>query len=331
MQRLINAIGIQNDHTVKVIRNNGDLKSSHFDISGNSNLLQNLNDPNTQAARLLFGGAEQNLKVNVPSDVIIFNSICNADKSSNALLQLSDFIQQLSLSVINHPESILETTRDIVAQKLASIEGVIVPKCIKITPDSVQSIRDTIENEKLSFPLIFRTAGDQGSQNMVKIDSVDRLSESLEAFAITGENSFYLIEYIDYRSPDGFYRKARFWVVGEAVIPRHLVVSTSWNISYDIKREMMAEKPEWQEEEKQFIRADHPDSSRIALEMKKALALDYFGIDCAFDEDGKMILFEATPCMAVREDSDFPYVNEVIPKISQALKQLIRTKASEVV
>lgn len=326
MAKVLNAIGIEDNNTITIVKNAGNISKSLFDIEGNSNLLQNLNDPNTQVAQIIFGGVQQNIEVQVPSDVILFNSICNADKSSKALKLLSDFVKQLSLPIINHPDKVLETTRDGVAKKLSSLAGVIIPKCIKIIPKSTKEIKMVIAKENFPLPFIFRTAGDQGSKNMVKIDSLDTLAESLECFAFTGENAFYLIEYVDYRSNDGHYRKARYWVVGNKVIPRHLVIATSWNISYDIKKEMMYKKEALQNEEKNFMESDHQEDIKKCLAIKESLGLDYFGIDCNINQKGEMLIFEATPCMALLEDKDFPYINTAIAKINKATQELIAHK-----
>jgi len=321
MLKVLNAIGIENNNTVTIVKNAGEISKSHFDIKGNSNLLQSLNDPNTKVATMIFGGVQQNFKVEVPTDAILFNSICNADRSSKALKLLSKFLKEVPLSVINHPDKVLQTTRDGVAKKLSSLTGVISPRCIMITPSSTKEVKQIIEKENFPFPLIFRTSGDQGSQNMVKIDSLDTLTESF-----TGENAFYMIEYIDYRSNDGYYRKARYWVVGEKVIPRHMVIATSWNISYDIKKEMMYDKKELQDEEKKFMEGDHEENIQKCLAIKEALGLDFFGIDCSISETGEMVIFEATPCMALLEDKNFPYINTAIAKISKATQDLIAQK-----
>lgn len=328
MAKILNAVGIENNNTITIVKNVGKISKSLFEIDGNSNLLQSLHDPKTQVAQMIFGGVNQNIEVQVPSDVILFNSICNADKSTKALKLFSDFIKQIPLPVINHPDKVLGTSRDGVAKKLSTLTGVISPKCIKITPRSTKEVKEIIGKKNFPLPLIFRTSGDQGSQNMVKIDSLDTLSESLECFAFTGENTFYMIEYVDYRSNDGHYRKARYWVVGDKVIPRHLVIATSWNISYDIKKEMMYDRQELQDEEKNFMEGDHQENIKKCLAIKDSLGLDYFGIDCNINEKGEMLIFEATPCMALLEDKNFPYINTAIPKINKATQALIAQKES---
>ncbi|HQS78595.1 MAG TPA: hypothetical protein PLC57_09730, partial [Sulfurovum sp.] len=262
-------------------------------------------------------------------DTILFNSICNADSASKALRLLSDFATQLSLPIINHPDKVLETTRDGIAKKLSSIQGVRVPKCIKIMPHSTKEIKQIIKNENFPLPFIFRTTGDQGSKNMIKIDALDTLAEALECFAITGENTFYLIEYIEYQSDDAYYRKARYWVVGNKVIPRHLVIANTWNISYAIKKEMMYGNEALQNEEKAFMQSENQDIVQKCLAIKEALGLDYFGIDCNINQKGEMIVFEATPCMALLEDKDFPYINTAIAEINRAIQELIAQKQQE--
>lgn len=326
MANILNAVGIEDSNSIIMVKNAGTISKSLFDIQGNSNVLQSLRDPHTRIAQIIFGGVQQNIEVEVPLDTVLFNSICNADSASKALRLLSDFTTQLALPIINHPDKVLETTRDGVAKKLSSINGVRVPKCIKITPHSTKEIKQIIENENFPLPFIFRTVGDQGSKNMVKIDSLDTLAESLECFAITGEHSFYLIEYIEYRSDDAYYRKARYWVVGDRVIPRHLVVSNTWNISYAIKKEMMYHNEILQNEEKAFMQNVHQDSVQKCLAIKEALGLDYFGIDCNINLKGEMLIFEATPCMAILEDKDFPYINTAIAEISKAIQALIAHK-----
>lgn len=326
MTKVLNAIGIENNNTITIVKNTGRISKSHFDIKGNCNLLQSLKKPEIKIAQIVFGGVTQDFKADVPSDAIVFNSICNADKSSKALNLLSEFLKQVPLPVINHPDKVLETTRDGVAKKLSSLNGILIPKCIKILPKSTKEIQMIIEKENFPLPFIFRTSGDQGSKNMVKIDSLDTLSESLECFAFTGENAFYLIEYIDYRSDDGYYRKARYWVVGNEVIPRHLVIATSWNISYDIKKEMMYHKKELQHEEKNFMEDEHKENIKKCLAIKESLGLDYFGIDCNINSKGEMLIFEATSCMALLEDKNFPYINTAISKINRATQSLIADK-----
>ena len=327
MTTVIDALSIDDSNTVQVLNNVGDIKKATFSLRGNSNVLQGMNIPDTKITTTVFGGIKQRIQFKVPKDAILFNSICSPDESSKALRLLSDFIKQVPIPVINHPENVLETTRDGVAQKLTSIEGVIMPRCIRIIPNSVKEIIEVVEKEKFPLPFIFRTSCDHGSRNMVKIDSLESL-ESFDRFSLNGENAFYMIEYVDYQSDDGYYRKMRYWIVGEKVIPRHMVISKGWNISYDIKKESMSGNKELQKEEKQFLQSSDQGNIKKCLEIKKALNLDYFGIDCHVDKKGNMLIFEATPCMGLLDDTDFSYTNSAFKRIQKAIQELIKKKGS---
>ena len=48
--------------------------------------------------------------------------------------------------------------------------------------------------------------------------------------AAAGEGEFFLIEFVDFRSGDGLYRKYRLWSFGGRTIFRHLVVTDNWNV-----------------------------------------------------------------------------------------------------
>jgi len=322
MQTVLNVIGIDDQNNVKIVNNTGNIRNFTFEMNGNSNLTTNISSENIEMITIVFGGLNQDIQLKIAPNVILFNSICGADSSAKALKLLSDFVIQTKLPIINHPDDVVETTRDGVSKKLSSVDGLVVPKCIKVLPNSIKEVKEIIKKEHFPFPFIFRTTCDHGSENMIKIDSLDDLV-LLDFFALNGKNEFYMIEFIDYKSTDGYYRKLRYWVVGNKVIPRHLVVSSSWNVSYEIKKEMMYENKELQSEEKFFLNNIDENIEKKCLAIKKALNLDYFGIDCNIDEKGNMLIFEATPCMALTNDSNFEYLNKTVVTTKEAVEELI--------
>lgn len=326
MTTVINALSIDDNNTVEVLNNMGDIQKATFSLRGNTNALQDMNIPDLKITTTVFGGVKQKIQFKIPKDAILFNSICSPDESSKALRLLSEFLQQVPIPVINHPDHVLQTTRDGVAKKLSSVEGVIMPRCIKIVPHSVKEIIQVVEKEKFPLPFIFRTSCDHGSQNMIKIDSLESL-DAFDRFALNGENAFYMIEYVDYRSDDGYYRKMRYWIVGDKVIPRHMVIAKEWNISYDIKKDSMSGSHKFQKEEKDFLQNNNQESIKKCLAIKKVLNLDYFGIDCHVDKNGNMLIFEATPCMGLLDDTNFSYTNSAFKRIQKAIQELIQKKS----
>lgn len=331
MITVLNVLGIPDDNKVKIVQNTGDMKQFAYEIDGNSNIITNKNIENIEQYIVFLGGKHQNIQLDLGDDVIVFNSISNADSSQKALGYLSNLINQSMLPVINYPEKVLETSREKIYQNLNSLDkSIIIPRCERISPNNIKEVKEFIEKNKLVFPLIFRTTIEHGSQNMLRIDNLSQLN-SLEQFAFNGENEFYIIEYKDYKSKDGFYRKARFWIIGDKVLPRHLIVANDWNISYDIKNVLMKDNIQFQNEEKDFV--SKKLNSKIVkkcMKIKKFLGLDYFGIDCNIDENNNMLIFEITPAMALQPDANYSYINFILDDALDAIKELILDKSKKV-
>ena len=59
--------------------------------------------------------------------------------------------------------------------------------------------------------------------------------------------------------------------------------------------------------------------------MARATALDYGGIDCGVDRDGRIVVFEANASMLVHDEKteDFAYKNRYIAKIKHAFDAML--------
>ncbi len=78
--------------------------------------------------------------------------------------------------------------------------------------------------------------------------------EKLHRFAFDGENEFYVTQFLDYQSTDGLYRKMRFLIIGDEVIPRHLILSPSWQIHTEDKKMESKLKEQQVNEEIDFLK-----------------------------------------------------------------------------
>lgn len=323
MKTVLNIVGIPDDNKIKIVKNVGDMQKFTFELDGNSNLITGIVSDEITIYNTVFGGMNQKIEFNLSPDIILFNSIADGDSHKKALNSLLDFSKQVSLKIINHPTAVLNSTREKIYNKLKNLPKIIVPKTIKVTPNSILEVEKLIKEQNFPFPFIFRTTSEHGSKNMTKIDSFDELSK-LDMFALNGQNSFYMIEYIDYKSDDNIYRKIRYWIVGNKVIPRHLVVSDEWNISYQIKKEKMFDNKNYQKEELDLLNNSNKELEDLSLFIKENLGLDFFGIDCSIDKNGNMIIFEATPAMGLLYDYDFPYTHKSLETTVLALEELIK-------
>jgi len=150
-----------------------------------------------------------------------------------------------------------------------------------------------IQSGKLDYPFKFSAANKQEDNTKLLIHSSENLV-SLERFAFDGRD-FYMTKFIDYRSPDRFYRKHRFFVIGGKVYPGFLIVSNQWLIqSDDQARSTFPDFPEsLAAEEKAFLTKFRKKEISILEEIYRVADLGFLGIDCAFDEIGRPIVFGA--------------------------------------
>jgi glutathione synthase/RimK-type ligase-like ATP-grasp enzyme len=141
------------------------------------------------------------------------------------------------------------------------------------------------------------------------------------------EATYYVIEFINYRSDDGFFRKYRVIFVDGEIIPYHLAIHDDWKVHHF--RTDMANHEWMRKEEERYLQdmgsvfdAAHQDALRA---MARATGLDYGGIDFGLDRDGRIVVFEANASMLVHDEKaeDFAYKNPYIAKIKHAFDAMV--------
>jgi tetratricopeptide (TPR) repeat protein len=218
---------------------------------------------------------------------IVFNMICNADDGKAALAQALNLVERLGRPTVNHPRLIMNTDRETIARHLADIPYCIVPKTLRIAgPVLTKSILD---RDSLGFhlPVLVRAAGTHGGDDFAKCDDWDRI---IDFVARSPEAIYYMIEYLNYRSADGFYRKYRVIFIDGEIFPYHLAIHNDWKVHHF--RTDMANHAWMKKEEERFLdnmgcvfSPAHQDALRA---IAKAIRLDYAGVDCGIDRDGQM-------------------------------------------
>jgi hypothetical protein len=141
-------------------------------------------------------------------------------------------------------------------------------------------------------------------------------------------DEFYLSDFHDYRSDDGYWRKYRLIFVDREVYPYHLTIGTEWKLHY--YRVDMDGQAWMKPEEEAFLanwRSAFPDAKGEAVrEVARRLDLDFAGIDCAIGRDGQVLLFEANPSMLVHLTESplaFPYKHRYVPRIFDAFGRML--------
>lgn len=247
---------------------------------------------------LLFGRRVRQLEAEFKKiPTLIFNQISDADTHLGALQRCVQLCQQLDAPVINHPLYVLETGRDRVSTTLQDTDGVIMPRTLRFRPRSPDEVLQFAAAEDIAFPYIVRVAGVHNGKTMVKLHNPDDLP-SMHALPLDGRD-FYLTEYVDYKSEDGFYHKQRLVVIDGEAILRHSLYTDDW-IVHAGSRAFMLQRESWDADKARYDRLSGkvlPQLQPAIDEITRRLKLEYYGIDCNVRPDGQMLIFEANANM----------------------------------
>jgi hypothetical protein len=262
----------------------------------------------------------------LPAHDLIFNAIGDADSCGDALLAAQRLVAD-EPSVLNHPERVLATTRLATSERLGSVPGAIAAKVSRVARASLAQAGapSPLEAQQFAFPLLLRAPGHHTGHHFERVDHAADLAPA--AARLPGDE-LYLLDYIDFASPDGKYRKYRVMFVGARLYPLHLAISHHWKVHYFSAQ--MADYPENRAEDRAFLE-DMPSTlgpqAVATLErIAQTLGLDYAGIDFALGADGKIIIFEANATMVVVDPADderWSYRIEPVRNVTGAVRKMM--------
>src|SRR6185437_5683422 len=249
---------------------------------------------------------------------LVVNLISDVDQAGAMLPLAADLVERLGKPTVNDPRKIQRTTRDMVAELLTGIEGCRIPRICRQQAGATLSVESLRAALPRAISILARPVGTHGGDDFDKIDGADELAAYLAKLA---ETDRYFIEYADYRSADGFFRKYRFIFVNGEVLPYHLAICDDWKVHH-VNTDMANQK--WmQDEEAAFLNdptlvfnEGHYEALRT---IQERIDLEYFGIDCSVDTNGELLVFEVNASMLVHDDNaEFPYKNPAVYRIKAA-------------
>ena len=254
---------------------------------------------------------------------VVVNLISDVDQAGAMLPQAADLVERLGKPTINDPRKILRTTRDMVAELLTGIQGCRVPKIRRQPAGTELSVEDLRQSFSSAASILARPVGTHGGDDFDKIDTTAELTAYL---AKPAETDRYFIEYADYRSTDGFFRKYRFIFVEDKVLPYHLAIADEWKVHH--VNTDMANQAWMQQEEAAFLneptRVFGERHYQALREIQQRIGLEYCGIDCALDTNGDLLVFEVNASMLVHDDNaEFPYKDPAVRRIKAAFDAML--------
>ncbi|KAA8616448.1 ATP-grasp domain-containing protein [Salipiger aestuarii] len=177
------------------------------------------------------------------------------------------------------------------------------------------------------YPVVIRPVGSHAGRGLEKLDDADDMASYL---ARQDDAEFHLGQFIDYASPhDGRFRKCRIAFIDGVPYPCHLAIAERWDVWYTNAR--MEESAEKRAEESAFLDAfDHDFARRHAAGLDAiadSIGMDYFGIDCAEDRHGNLVVFEADNSLIVHDlecKTTFPYKGKHMQRVFSAFEDMLR-------
>ena len=251
------------------------------------------------------------------------------DVAWNAIAESMEAIPYLALAELvlggqakprlNEPGRVITTSRVFLPHALVDT-GAIVAPVAELAGDAISA-----GNVPYEFPLIVRPVGSHAGHGLEKIDAREELLAYVQCHSA---ERYFVSPFVDYRSADGFFRKYRIVFVDGEPYPVHLAISPNWMIHY--YNAPMAENQWMRDEEARFLSDIHNAFDGERYETLKrvadAVGLEYFGIDCALAQDGRVLIFEADPAMLVHTSDPvdlYPYKREFVPRIYRAVERMI--------
>jgi len=310
---------------VKLISIDAKTSSPNVWIPGN-NSLENFGK--LESARSFFLNIGEK-DVQVPNPNLIVNCIADCDVFSHRLKVLCDDLKATpNVKIINHPQHLLRTSRDEIAQSLANIENLIVPKTIKLVAASKEIFISQLRKEfSAESDILLRKVATHSGESLIRINLLSpNLNEELDPISFNNQ-LYYATQFHDFRSADSLYRKIRIVMINGNPYIRHQIISDGWNI-HSGSRKFMLNNESLKKEEELFMQNSLENLRPIFDEIYKRVNLDIFGIDCALIEKNKLLIFEVNASMEfiTQDTSKFRYLDHHIREIKNAFMAMLEEK-----
>ena len=261
-------------------------------------------------------------------------AIDESDETAPVLREIERLVKFWPRPVVNAPDRIAQLTRAGTWALLKSTPGIVMPMNVRIdraTFAKVGAGNVAIESilDGAGFPIIARPFWSQAGMGLGKLDSAGAINAYLREWV---DAEFYLAPFVDYRSRDGLFRKARVAIIEGRPFVCHMAISQHWMIHY-LNADMRNDAGKRAEEARFMANFDGEFGARHAAAfaaIAERSGLEYLPIDCAETADGNLLVFEAGTAMIVHSMDPpdlFPYKRPQMEKVFKAFQTMLHNAA----
>ena len=277
----------------------------------------------TTLHKLYLVSPEQARLVVPPHADVVFNAIGESERCSEALNLASQLVARLGVPYVNDPQAVLRTNRMRLVECLNGIANCVTPPVARVE-------REDLERGCLPFapPYLIRPVDSHAGHDLSKIDATGEIQGYLDRTRVP---AYYVSPFVEYRRPDGYYRKYRVVCVDGIPYPYHLAISPNWMIHY--YNAPMADNAWMRAEEERYLAGfesvfDAP-LHRALRDVALAVGLEYVGIDCSIGVDGRLLVFEVDPAIIVHASDPaetYPYKRRYVTRIFKAVERMVDSR-----
>ena len=282
----------------------------------------------------LYVTAESGLSAPLPDHDIAIVIASDSEECREALRRIDSAAAHWPRPILNPPRLVGNLDRDKLYRLLRGVAGLEIPETATATCEQLSELsRSALALADiaagLAFPVIVRPRGSHAGSGLAKIDDGAALARYL---AGRQETEFFIARFVDYSDSDGLFRKYRIAFVDGRPYACHMAIADRWDIWYlNAGMSACADK---RLEEENFMRTFETGFARRHAAALAGIAgrigLEYFILDCAENEDGELLVFEADNTAVVHNMDPpdiFPYKPPQMRKIFGAFAAMLCRRA----
>jgi glutathione synthase/RimK-type ligase-like ATP-grasp enzyme len=218
----------------------------------------------------------------------------DSEECRDALRKIERAAARWPRPLLNPPHLVRNLDRDKLHRLLSGIDGLDIPATVSATRAQLSEPDVLLAQiaHDLAFPIIVRPRGSHAGTGLARIDDRAMIGRYL---AQRPEQEFFVSRFVDYADDDGLFRKYRIAVVDGRPYACHMAVADRWDIWYLNAGMAFSESKRLEEQDfmRSFDQAFAVRHRRALQAMVDRIGLDYFTVDCAENNRGELLIFEA--------------------------------------
>lgn len=268
-----------------------------------------------------------------PVDVVL-NLAVDEDVYGRQFPMLQSILDRLGAPVVNPPADCRGLGRAENYGRLHDIPGLVFPRTARMPVGDLSEA--ALAGQGFDYPLILRNTVDHFGGDAV----LARGPGDLLAFRdrVTTDET-YVIQYIDNRidraGAEPVWRRLRVAFFAGRPVPVNLHYDSGWNVHGRNRDRLMAPGSPGFEQERAFLEDWRsfvgPEAEAALLEVARRTPLDYVGIDFTLLPDGRALVFEVNPAMALLTEHarSAPHLQTSIDRYRAELTALLHARIAE--